>query len=77
MIKRHPPNKNYVRRLIAAVAPAAARSCFALTLLPAARGKPLAPCASPVVPALVRLVGIEPIGPVVPEVFRTPPETSL
>lgn len=50
---------------------------MALTLLPAARGKPLEVWANPAVPALVLFVGTALIGPVVPDALRGPPETGL
>ncbi|KAG7150201.1 hypothetical protein HYQ46_000860 [Verticillium longisporum] len=62
---------------MAAAAPAEARSCLALTLLPAALGRLLAPVDMLPVPVLVRLIAATCTAPVAPEVRRTGPDTGL
>lgn len=66
------------RRLMAAAAPAEARSCLALTLRPAARGRLLEALAGmPLVPVLVRLM-VEPVAvPLTADTLRVAPDTGL
>lgn len=65
----------YALRLMAADAPAAAKSCFPLAVRPAARGKLLMLLIDP--PALVRLLILAAVAAVAPEVLREAPETGL
>jgi hypothetical protein len=62
---------------MATVAPTAARSCLALTLLPAALGRLLVPIVVPLVPALLRLLAPWGMAAVLPDTLRGAPETGL
>lgn len=65
----------YALRLMAADAPAAAKSCLPLAVRPAARGKLLMLLIDP--PALVRLLILAAVAAVAPEILREAPETAL
>lgn len=70
----------YTRRLIATVAPAAARSCFPLALRPAARGRLLVPIGilpGPPLPPLVRLFTLDVVAAVAPDALLVAPENGL
>lgn len=62
---------------MAAVAPAAARSCFPLAVRLDALGRLLKPVGMLAIPVLVRLLVLAAVGAVAPETLLEAPETGL